>query len=226
MYSDEPEKKNKHEKSEEYFLSKGKASKVEEAQYKYGNPPEKKQGEYTLEDYYALPDERRVELIDGVIYDMSAPTPLHQLIGGEVYTAIRKYIEEKGGSCLPFYAPVDVRLDCDDKTMVQPDVLILCDDAKKTKRYIMGAPDFCLEVISESTCRKDYIKKLQKYTDAGVKEYWIIDPFRKILLVHHWKDDYAPHMYPLQGTVGLALYDNELQIALDAIADLIVDDLL
>ena len=156
---------------------------------------------------------------------MPAPTPLHQLIGGEVYTAIRKYIDEKGGSCLPFYAPVDVRLDCDDKTMVQPDVLILCDDAKKTKRCIMGAPDFCLEVISESTRRKDYIKKLQKYTDAGVKEYWIIDPFRKILLVHHRKEDYAPHMYPLQGKVGLALYDNELLIDLDTIADLIVDDL-
>lgn len=225
MHLDESEKKNQNEKDVEYSFLEGEATLVEEAQYKYGNPPEKKQGEYTLEDYYALPDERRVELIDGVIYDMSAPTPLHQLIGGEVYTAIRKYIEEKGGSCLPFYAPVDVRLDCDDKTMVQPDVLILCDDAKKTKRYIMGAPDFCLEVISESTRRKDYIKKLQKYTDAGVKEYWIIDPFRKVLLVHHWKDDYAPHMYPLQGEVGLALYDNELLIDLDTIADLIVDDL-
>ena len=225
MHLDESEKKNQNEKDVEYSFLEEEAALVEEAQYKYENSPEKKQGEYTLEDYYALPDERRVELIDGVIYDMSAPTPLHQLIGGEVYTAIRKYIDEKGGSCLPFYAPVDVRLDCDDKTMVQPDVLILCDDAKKTKRYIMGAPDFCLEVISESTRRKDYIKKLQKYTDAGVKEYWIIDPFRKILLVHHWKDDYAPHMYPLQGKVGLALYDNELLIDLDTIADLIVDDL-
>lgn len=225
MHLDESEKKNQNEKDVEYSFLEGEVTLVEEAQYKYKNPPEKKQGEYTLEDYYALPDERRVELIDGVIYDMSAPTLLHQLIGGEVYTAIRKYIDEKGGNCLPFYAPVDVRLDCDDKTMVQPDVLILCDDAKKTKRYIMGAPDFCLEVISESTRRKDYIKKLQKYTDAGVKEYWIIDPFQKILLVHHWKDDYAPHMYPLQGKVGLALYDDELLIDLDTIADLIVDDL-
>lgn len=224
MCLEDSEKKNQNEKGVEYSFSEGKATLVEEAQPKYGDVREKKQGEYTLEDYYALPEEQRVELIDGVIYDMSAPTPLHQLIGGEVYTAIRKYIEEKGGSCLPFYAPVDVRLDCDDKTMIQPDVLILCDDAKRTKRYICGAPDFCLEVISESTRRKDYIKKLQKYTDAGVKEYWIIDPFRKILLVHHWKDDYAPHMYPLQGKVGLALYDNELQINLDAIADLIVDD--
>lgn len=63
------------------------------------------QCEYTLEDYYALPDERRVELIDAVIYDMSAPTLLHQLIGGKVYVMIQSFIEKKGGKCLPFYAP-------------------------------------------------------------------------------------------------------------------------
>lgn len=143
---------------------------------------------------------------------------------GEVYSVIRKFIEENGGKCLPFYAPVDVRLDCDDKTMVQPDVLILCDESKRTKRYIMGAPDFCLEILSKSTRRKDCIKKLQKYTDAGVKEYWIIDPYTKTLLVYHWKDDYTPHMYPLEGKVGLALYDERLSIDLNAIADLIVDD--
>lgn len=217
-------KENETGKDREYEFAVEMDYRVEEAQHKYADIPEKKQGEYTLEDYYALPDERRVELIDGVIYDMSAPTPLHQLIGGEVYTAVRKYIEEKGGNCLPLYAPVDVRLDCDDKTMVQPDVLILCDDTKRTKRYIMGAPDFCLEVLSKSTRRKDFIKKLQKYTDAGVKEYWIIDPYAKTLLVYHWKDDYAPHMYSLQGKVGLAIYDYELQIDLDKIMDLIVDD--
>lgn len=183
----------------------------------------KKPGEYTLDDYYALPDERRVELIDGVIYDMSAPTFVHQHILGEVYTAIRNYITDKGGACIPMMAPVDVRLDSDDKTMVQPDILILCDKSKICKWGINGAPDFCLEIISESTSRKDYIKKLQKYTDAGVKEYWIIDPFRKVLVSYNWKDNYLPHMCMLQGTAGLALYDEELQIDLDALASLILE---
>lgn len=183
----------------------------------------KKQGEYTLDDYYALPDERRVELIDGVIYDMSAPTFVHQHILGEAYTAIRSYISSKGGACLPMMAPVDVRLDCDDKTMVQPDVLILCDKSKICKWGINGAPDFCLEIISESTSRKDYIKKLQKYTEAGVKEYWIIDPFRKVLVTYNWKDNYLPHMQPLEGKAGLALYDEELQVDLGQIASLIQD---
>lgn len=183
----------------------------------------KKQGEYTLEDYYALPDERRVELIDGVIYDMSAPTFVHQHILGEVYSAIRQYIDSKGGSCLPMMSPVDVQLDCDNKTMLQPDLLILCDKTKICRWGIMGAPEFCLEIVSESTSRKDYIKKLQKYTEAGVKEYWIIDPIRKVLVTYHWKDNYLPHMYPLQGKVGLALYDEELQVDLDKVGALIQD---
>ncbi len=183
----------------------------------------KKQGEYTLDDYYALPDERRVELIDGVIYDMSAPTFVHQLILGEAYTAIRQYISAKGGDCIPMMSPVDVRLDCDDKTIVQPDVLILCDKSKICKWGINGAPDFCLEIISAATGRKDYIKKLQKYTEAGVKEYWIIDPLRKVLVTYNWKDDYLPHMYPLEGKVGLALYDEALQVDLNQIASLIQD---
>lgn len=183
----------------------------------------KKQGEYTLDDYYALPAERRVELIDGVIYDMGAPTFVHQHISGVVYSGILKYIEKKGGSCLPMYSPVDVRLDSDNKTMVQPDVLILCDKSQIRRWGIDGAPDFCLEIISESTSKKDYIKKLQKYIEAGVKEYWIIDPYRKILLAYNWKDDYLPHMYPLSGKVGMALYDDELAIDLDEIAALIVD---
>lgn len=182
---------------------------------------QKKQGEYTLEDYYTLPDDRRAELIDGVIYDMGSPSFVHQDVAGEVYSAIKEYIRSKGGDCLPMFAPVDVRLDCDDRTMVQPDVLILCDRSKICKWGIMGAPDFCLEIVSESTGRKDYIKKLQKYTDAGVKEYWIIDPFRRLLVSYHWKDDYVPHIQPLQGMAGLALYDGELQIDLNKIASLI-----
>lgn len=200
----------------------GAQMRVEESA-RYWAPREKKQGEYTLEDYYTLPDEKRVELIDGVIYDMSAPSFVHQHISSVIYAAIQSYITAKGGNCLPMYSPVDVRLDRDNRTMVQPDVLILCDKDKIRKWGIDGAPDFCLEIISESTSRKDYIKKLQKYTDAGVKEYWIVDPYRKLLVTYCWKDDYIPHMYPLEGKVGVALYDGELEIDLGQIAPLIQD---
>ncbi len=181
----------------------------------------KKQGEFTLTDYYTMPEDRRVELIDGVIYDMSAPSFVHQHLLGTFFVQVQNFISAKGGKCLPMMAPVDVRLNGDDKTIVQPDLLILCDKSKIQRWGVLGAPDFCLEITSQSTGRKDYIRKLHKYIDAGVKEYWIIDPKRRVLVYYHWKDDYLPHMCSLQGRVGLEIYDGELQIDLDRLADLI-----
>lgn len=182
---------------------------------------EKTQGEYTIEDYYTQPDNRRIELIDGVIYDMSAPSFIHQQISGSIFFSIKEFIDAGKGDGIPMFAPVDVRLDKDDKTMVQPDLLILCDKNKICKWGIDGAPDFCMEITSASTSRKDYIKKLQKYTDAGVKEYWIVDPLGKRLITYAWNDDYTPHIYTLAGEVGLALYEEELKINLDNILRII-----
>lgn len=187
----------------------------------YGVQREKKQGEYTVEDYYALPDERRVEMIDGAIYDMSAPEVVHQRIVGRVFFRISEYIQNKGGDCIPMMSPVDVCLDCDDKTMVQPDVIILCDENKIKRWGIMGAPEFVLEVTSASTRKRDYTKKLQKYADAGVKEYWIIDPKKKSLVTYDFINEDMPCVYPLEGKAGLALYNGELEINLDEIAELV-----
>ena len=182
---------------------------------------EKKQGEYTLEDYYALPDERRVELIDGVIYDMSSPMFVHQIIAGEVYAQIREYIEKNKGECVPAIAPVDVQLDCDDKTMVQPDVFIICDPEKIHRFGIFGAPDFVLEVLSDTTRKKDLTLKLSKYIEAGVREYWIIDPKKKLLLTYNFLEEGLPCIYPLEGEVGLVIYEEKLKINLQKIAEII-----
>ena len=152
---------------------------LREAPAAYNAAPAKMQGEYTIEDYYAWPREQRVELIDGMIYVMEAPGFVHQRIAGEMLFAIKSFIRNKGGDCIPLLSPIDVRLDCDDRTMIQPDLIILCDSDKIKRRGIMGAPDFILEILSRSTRRKDCIKKLQKYSDAGVKEYWIAVPETK-----------------------------------------------
>lgn len=177
----------------------------------------KKQGEYTLDDYYALPDERRVELIDGYFYDMSAPTPFHQLIAGEVYRQISNYVLDKGRACMPLISPVDVRLDRDNKTMVEPDVLIIChtENDDRLKRFgIYGAPDFVLEVTSPSTKARDYGKKLGKYIDAGVREYWIVNPYQKHVLVYYFASEVYPVIYGLDADIPVGIYDGDLTINL------------
>lgn len=183
----------------------------------------KRQGEYTVEDYYALPDEMRVELIDGVIYNMSSPTSNHQFIAGEIYRQIANFIRENKGKCRPMISPVDVRLNCDDKTMVQPDVLILCDQSKLTNRGITGAPDFILEVLSPSTKRKDCITKLEKYREAGVKEYWMIDPHKKKVIVYRFEQEEYPLVYGLEGNVPVGIFEDKLAIDMDMVAEAMVE---
>ena len=185
--------------------------------FSYGNSQVKKQGEYTIEDYFALPDDIRVELIDGVFYDMAAPTFDHQKIVGEIYRQITNYIMDNNGACEAGISPIDVQLDCDDKTMVQPDVLILCNNEKILKGRVFGAPDFVLEVISPSTKRKDYFKKLEKYENAGVREYWILDPYKKQLLVFFFEGDIYAQTHDLTQPVLLNIYEGKLQIRFDHI---------
>lgn len=180
------------------------------------------QGEYTLQDYYALPDDRRVELINGFFYDMAAPSTLHQHIAGMFYRRISDFIEENDGDCMSFISPIDVQLDRDVSTMVQPDVIIVC-DPKKVKHFgIFGAPDFVLEVLSKSTKKRDITLKLTKYMEAGVREYWAIDTDRRILIVYLAEEDAVPHIYPFQGEAGVQIYGGRLRIDLEKL-DRIMD---
>jgi len=182
------------------------------AVFSYGDRTEKKPGEYTVKDYFALPKERRVELIDGVFYDMAVPTFAHQSITGELHRQIANFILDNNGSCQVVAAPIDVQLDRDDKTMVQPDVLILCDPDKILQGRVFGAPDFVLEVISLSTKRNDYFKKLAKYENAGVREYWIMDPFKKQLIVFFFEEDIYAQIHNLSESVPVHIYEGKLQI--------------
>ncbi|MCC8049249.1 MAG: Uma2 family endonuclease [Clostridiales bacterium] len=136
-----------------YTFEEAAPMKVSEALAEYA--ASKHQGEYSLEDYLALPDDQRVELIDGVFYDMAAPTLIHQAISGRLLIHFSNYIAGNRGSCMAFTAPVDVQLDCDDKTIVQPDVLIICDPSKLRRERVYGAPELVVEVLSSSTSKKD-----------------------------------------------------------------------
>ncbi len=177
--------------------------------------PKKKQGEYTVEDYEALPDERRVELIDGVIYDLSAPTTVHQVLQGEIYFQLRQYIHTKGGTCIPMISPTDVQIDMDEFTMVQPDVFVICNREIITRKRIFGAPDFIIEILSPSTRTKDATIKWKKYLEAGVREYWLVDPMKEKILVYNFTDEdtaHIPTIYGFQDNVPVAILDGDCLI--------------
>lgn len=178
----------------------------------YGNT-----GKYTIEDYYALPEDVRVELIDGAFYVMEAPDVIHQAIIGELHYLIKSHIKEHKGNCRVFISPFDVKLDADNKTMVQPDIMVICDNDKIDNKRCNGAPDFIAEIVSKSSSRLDYIKKLNKYMEAGVREYWIIDPaYRTIMAYHFYKEDRPSHytfndVIPLGILEGLFIDFNEIE---------------
>jgi len=139
---------------------------------------------YTYKDYITWDDDFRCEIIDGQIYAMTAPNLFHQSIVGALYAQLREFLKDK--SCKVYLSPVDVRLnpDKDDDTVVQPDVIVVC-DAKKTenKKHVLGAPDLVIEVLSTSTAHKDVLTKYHKYLEAAVKEYWIVNPETKTVNV-------------------------------------------
>lgn len=185
--------------------------------YSYLHEPQtayrvKKQGEYTLDDYYYLPDDIRVELIDGVIYNMTAPSSPHQLIAGFIYSKLLTHVLDKKGRCLPMISPVDVQLDCDDRTMVQPDVIIVCDRDKIINRCVYGAPDFVIEVLSKSSVRRDSVIKLNKYQSAGVHEYWIIDPKRQKVIVHNFEKGEKPAIHGFDAKIPIGIWDDGFEI--------------
>ena len=172
----------------------------------------KSQGGYTIEDYFSLPEEKRAELIDGVFYDMASTSVIHQLIAGQIFVQLNVFLRKKKASCVPCIAPVDVQLDCDDRTMVQPDVLVVCDREKIRKSGIFGAPDFVAEILSKATRRKDMLVKLAKYAQAGVREYWLIDPDKQNVLVYDLKNMEFPSIYGFDAKIPVTIFGGECKI--------------
>ena len=191
-------------------------SRVSEAAHSYNNRPVKKQGEYTIEDYYNWPEDERIELIDGVIYHVSMPSIRHQRIVGEIDFTFKSFVKKKKGKCEVFGAGIDVRLDCDDKTMVVPDITVVCEKDKFTEQYLDGAPDLVVEVLSKSTRKKDITIKLGKYSEAGVREYWIVDSEKETVVVYKFSceddDDAQIFFYTFDNQVPVGVWDDECVI--------------
>ena len=181
-------------------------------------PVYKRQGTYTLADYLALPDDKRYELIDGVLYDMASPTSVHQSIGGFIHHKMMDHVMRKGGNCVPLISPLDVQLDMDDRTIVEPDVMIVCDRNKVRRKRVFGAPDMIIEILSPSSARKDSFLKLHKYANAGVREYWIIDPDREVVIQYFFEESEIPKIYGFSDTVPIRIWNDELQIDMEEVS--------
>lgn len=162
---------------------------------------------YTESDYYALPEDVRAELIDGQIYYQAAPSRIHQEFVHFLDKTIGNYIDTKGGFCKVYPAPFAVKLFEDKKNIVEPDISVICDRNKLTDKGCTGAPDWIIEIISPGNSSHDYIRKLNLYADAGVHEYWIVNPIKQTLLVYFFEQiTFDVQQYTFQDKVKVNIY--------------------
>lgn len=175
---------------------------------------------YTYDDYLKFSEDTIVEIIDGKISAMSpAPSRIHQIIVSKLLIAIGRYIEDNKGDCEIYPAPFDVVLLNENETeknsrnIVQPDISVICDKSKLTDKGCVGSPDMIVEVVSPSNSRDDYIKKLNLYEQFKIREYWIVNPMKKSILVYTLSDNgyEMPDFYTFSDTVKVSIY-NDLEI--------------
>ena len=146
---------------------------------------------YSYADYRTWDDDVRYEIIDGIAFAMASPTMRHQRISRELMNIIYEHLS--GKPCEVFAAPFDVRLfpeeDESDTTVVQPDILVVCDKSKLSDgKACKGAPDFIVEILSAGSIIMDRKVKAEKYRQAGVKEYWIVNAQTLDVMVNLLRD--------------------------------------
>jgi len=165
---------------------------------------------YTTKDIEALPEGVRAELIDGKIYYMDTPNTIHQALLRELSFAFVAYQKQEKGRCETYFAPYAVFISRDEYNYLEPDLLIICphgeDDDRLQKDGCHGGPDLVLEIVSPSSGPMDYIKKLAKYEASGVKEYWIVDPEKKHILVYTFEMEDFLTQYTFEDTVPVGIY--------------------
>lgn len=179
---------------------------------------------HTYGEYLRWPDEVRYELIDGVAYLKETPTLDHQEIAGEIYCQLANSLQ--GKSCRAFISPLDVRFpkagEADEQveTVLQPDVLVVCDPSKLDRRGVRGAPDFVVEVLSPGTSSHDHVRKRRVYERAGVAEYWLVHPIDRMVTVYRLVNgEYGkPDVFELSGAASVGVLP-EVIIEWDALVE-------
>lgn len=167
---------------------------------------------YTVADIYALPEGQRAELIDGDMYMMSPPGRMHQKLVHQLDKVIGNYIDSHHGKCEVYPAPFAVFLNADDKTYVEPDLSVICDKDKLDDRGCNGAPDWVIEIVSPSSLRMDGLVKLRKYQDAGVREYWVVNPEKKTVLTYIFEDEDKDKDEDEKGDFGQFSFEEDIPV--------------
>lgn len=162
---------------------------------------------YTIEDIYALQEGERAELIDGQIYYLATPSRTHQKLLLSLSRKIADYIDSKGGECEIDIAPFAVFLNNDDINYVEPDISVICDSSKLDDKGCHGAPDWIIEIVSPGSKSMDYYKKLLKYNTAGVREYWIVDPTKELVMVYRFEKE-TMDQYSFGEDIPVGIYDD------------------
>ncbi|MBP1627855.1 MAG: Uma2 family endonuclease [Holophagaceae bacterium] len=180
------------------------------------NLPQPRHPGYSLEDWQTW--DGRWELIDGVAYDMTpAPSLEHQRVSTRLSARVFSALEEakrghSGAECEVIAAPVDVYLN---GGVVQPDLVIVCDPAKKTPRGIEGAPDLVVEILSPNTAGKDHSTKRWMYESAGIPEYLVVDPEERIGILLRLQNGRYQEASRVEWGSVVALLDGKLPVTLD-----------
>lgn len=177
------------------------------------------QGKYTIADIEALPEGQRAELFDGEMIMMASPTTTHQRMAGWLYRKIGNYIEDNNGKCEVFIAPFAVYIKKDIWNYFEPDLVVICDGERLDNKGCHGAPDMVIEVVSPGSRKLDYERKLAVYIETGVREYWIVDPIKRIITVYHLEESKTPVVYPFGAVIAVGIYP-DLQIDTASLAEM------
>lgn len=145
---------------------------------------------------------------------------IHQSLSMQLSTVINNYLLSKKGPCQVFSAPFDVKLSDCPLTIVQPDIMVVCDKTKLDEHRCNGAPDFIIEIVSPDIPSDDYIRKLYYYKTYGVREYWIVDPKRKIITVNYFEKNVVSVQYPFDSIIKVNIYE-DLFINFSDVAELL-----
>ena len=175
---------------------------------------------FTIEDLAYTPEGKNFELIDGVLYEVNAPGWNHQIVIREVMLQMYDCMRRTGKRCEILFAPFCVQVSCDETTMVQPDLFVICGDSDKPRgRYLYGAPDLIMEVLSDTNRKKDMTVKMNKYWNSGVREYWMVDYAKGKVIVYDFQHDDLSHTYTIDEKVPVGISDGECEVDFSDIAD-------